>query len=72
MRDYTGFAWACGSSRERPISIRQPEPGRTRAATVCSGLVKLGDDVGYGVADARDFTQPIFYDDLLEGHRQGE
>jgi hypothetical protein len=29
--------------------------------------VKLGDDVGDGVTDARDFTQSIFCDDLLEG-----
>jgi hypothetical protein len=34
--------------------------------------VKLGDDVGDGVADAGDFAQPIFCDDLLEGHGQCE
>jgi hypothetical protein len=39
---------------------------------MCSGLVKLGDDVRDGVADARDFTQPIFCDDLLEGQGQGQ
>ena len=32
-------------------------------ARVCPGLVKLGDDVGDGGADARDFTQPIVCDD---------
>ena len=39
-------------------------------AGVCAGAVKLRDDIGDGVADARHFREPIFCDDLVERHRK--
>ena len=40
-------------------------------AGMCARAVKLRDDIGNGVADARNFREPILRDDLVQWHRKG-
>jgi hypothetical protein len=60
----------CMGVQTPQISLSLTRLGSLRFSAHCA--LAFGNDVSDGDADARDFTQPIFCDDLLEGHGQGE